>query len=298
MGVGRAAAVVLGLALSFGPGVRAEPGPVQDLAYGEGLFLYFKDDYFGAITRLLAAQTREELPHQADEAELLLGGVHLSYGQQDVANAIFEQMLDERVSPAVRDRAWFYLGKMAYQRGRPEQAQEAFARIGRDLPDDLAGERSLIAAQVLMQQDRFDGAVAALEDWKGPRDRYRVLRGLVRWQLEAGYSERMWAQRKALRALDAALAEAHDRRERLIALREEVPATFEGYAARIDALAPRIDALQARADGAVDAQGGALQMLALAEVAAQKKRLGAYLTEAQYALAAVYDRAAHAGEQP
>jgi hypothetical protein len=122
-----------------------------------------------------------------------------------------------------------------------------------------------------------------------------VLRGLVRWQVSEQYSERLWAQRKALRSLDDTLAEAHGRRDRLIALREEVPATFSGYAERIEALAPRIAALQARVDMAVGAQGGSLQQLALAEVATQKKRLNSYLTEAQFALAAVYDRAAHVG---
>ena len=106
----------------------------------------------------------------------------------------------------------------------------------------------------------------------------------------------MWEQRKELRSLDAALAEAHSRRERLIALRDEVPATFAGYQERIDALAPRIAALQARVDTAVGDQGGTLQQLALAEVEGQKKRLTSYLTEAQFALAAVYDRAAHVGE--
>jgi hypothetical protein len=48
-------------------------------------------------------------------------------------------------------------------------------------------------------------------------------------------------------------------------------------------------------DSAVGDQGGTLQQLALAEVEGQKKRLTSYLTEAQFALAAVYDRAAHVG---
>jgi tetratricopeptide (TPR) repeat protein len=642
MGV-RLAALCAGLCtlLPFARPIEAEPEPVRDLAYGEGLFLYFKDDYFGAITRLLAAQTREELPHHTEDAELLLGGLHLSYGQQDTATAIFERLLDESVSPEVRDRAWFYLGKMAYQRGRPDEAQRAFARIdGRDLPEELDAERRLIHAQLLMQQERFGEAVAQLDDWEGPRDwlayarynlgvalvrygrtedgvellsdigggevvpharwkdffvpwrlfgrrhragpeygeqqalsdkanlalgyawlqsdapakavaplsrvradgpwaskarlgqgwahasleqydaalaawqqlangdpldaavqeshlaipyaqsridatsdasvrsyhdaiaafqgelvllgaseraiaggellsavlaedrlddmswfwqleklpvnaqtrhlyqvlaahdfqeglktyrdlrflqrnldawrtgvdafsamlesreqryevrlgrleqtlgedrlerldartreltagidaieagedaialaneaelaswrrldrvaerlarlpddattsdartRYRIMRGLLRWQIEAQYSERMWSQRKALRELEQLVADTHARRERLVALRTEVPASFSGYAERIAALTPRIEALRARVDAALGMQGGALQQVALAEVEGQKARLQAYLTEAQFALAALYDRAAHAPEQP
>ena len=103
---------------------------------------------------------------------------------------------------------------------------------------------------------------------------------------------------RRMRELDAALAEAHaparapDRPPRGGA---GVLRGLRGAHRRAGA-AHR--ALRARVDGAVGAQGGALQQLALAEVARQKKRLHAYLTEAQFALAAVYDRAAHAGEQP
>lgn len=618
-------------------GVRAEPAPVRDLAYGEGLFLYFKDDYFGAITRLLAAQSRGELSHHADDAELLLGGLHLSYGQQDVAQTIFERVLDGDVSPAARDRAWFYLGKIAWRHGDPAQAERALGAVGDALPEELAAERRLLLAQIYMSQERFGEAVAQLDDWEGPRDwqayarynlgvalvrhgrtedgvrlladisgsdvvprarwksffvpwrffrgrgghatqeygeaealsdkanlalgyaylqsgaaeravaplarvradgpwasraglgrgwahaaldqydaalaawralatgdpldaavqeahlavpyalsrlepgsestiagygdaiavfeaelarladseraiadgefldavlaeddlsdmswfwqletlpataqtrhlyqvlathafqeglktyrdlrflernladwrtgidafsamlearerryterigrlekaladdrlarldaraqelaarvetiaqmrdalaladekelalwarldrveqrlarlpddattakardRYRILRGMLRWQLEARYPERLWEQRKAVRALNEVLAEAHARRERLIVLRDEIPATFEGYAQRIDALAPRIDALRARVRVALAGQGDGLRQLALAEVGERRERLHAYLTEAQFALASVYDRAAHA----
>ena len=62
-----------------------ESSGVQDLAYGEVLFHFFQDDYFSALTRLLAAQARGELTHHATEAELLLGGLYLSYGQHRLA---------------------------------------------------------------------------------------------------------------------------------------------------------------------------------------------------------------------
>jgi len=56
------------------------PIKVQDLYYGEVLFYFFQDDYFSALTRLMAAQERGRLPHHADDAELLLGGLYLSVG--------------------------------------------------------------------------------------------------------------------------------------------------------------------------------------------------------------------------
>jgi len=51
------------------------PHEVKDLHYGDVLFYFYQDDYFDSITRLLAAQQLERLPHTEGEAELLLGGL-------------------------------------------------------------------------------------------------------------------------------------------------------------------------------------------------------------------------------
>ena len=48
-------ALVAGLAATAGPPAHAEPGPVEDLHYGEVLFYFYNEDYFSAIVRLLAA---------------------------------------------------------------------------------------------------------------------------------------------------------------------------------------------------------------------------------------------------
>ena len=47
------------------------PHDVKDLHYGDVLFYFYQDDYFDSITRLLAAQQLERLPHTEGEAELL-----------------------------------------------------------------------------------------------------------------------------------------------------------------------------------------------------------------------------------
>ena len=68
------AAAIVAAALSAAP-VEArhkdEGLVVQDLAYGEVLFDFFKEDYFDALTRLLAAEQRNEIPHHLPEAEVL-----------------------------------------------------------------------------------------------------------------------------------------------------------------------------------------------------------------------------------
>lgn len=166
---------------------------VQDLAYGEVLFEFFQEDYFSALTRLMAAQQRGELTHHGAEGELMLGGLYLSYGQHRLAGEIFERVLQQSVEPALHDRAWFFLAKIWHQRGYLLEAEAALARIAGELPEDLAPERHMLYAQVLMDQGRFADALTALESWRRPSDawvgyaKYNVGVALVRLgQIEAG----------------------------------------------------------------------------------------------------------------
>ena len=143
---------------------------VQDLAYGEVLFYFFQEDYFTALTRLLAAQTRKELPHHATESELMLGGLYLSYGQHRLAGEIFERVLEQSVEPELHDRAWFFLAKIWYQRGYLAESEAALNRITGELPEPLEPQRHMLYAQVLMDQSRFAEALTALQAWRRPSD--------------------------------------------------------------------------------------------------------------------------------
>ncbi len=107
----------------FVPAASADeegPGPVvvRDPHYGEVLFHFYKGDYFNAILRLMAAQERELLTHHDDEAELLRGGLALSYGQHDEAHSIFDELLADGASGEVRDRTWFFLAEAASTKPR------------------------------------------------------------------------------------------------------------------------------------------------------------------------------------
>jgi len=166
---------------------------VQDLAYGEVLFEFFQEDYFAALTRLLAAQQRGELEHHGAEAELMLGGLYLSYGEHRLAGEIFERVLAQSVDPALNDRAWYFLAKIWHQRGYLPEAEAALGRIIGELPEELEPERQMLHAQVLMEQGRFADALTALEAWRRPSDawvgyaKYNIGVSLVRLgQVEAG----------------------------------------------------------------------------------------------------------------
>lgn len=175
----RRALALLAVAACLAPlaAVRADettgtlkPTTVKDLHYGDVLFHFFQDDYFGALTRLRAAQSKSRVSNHLDESELLLGGLYLSYGEHREAGRIFERLLQQNVAPMVRNRAWFYLGKVWYQRGYWEDAEKALKRIEGRLTPQLDAEKQNLLAQVLIQQGRFDDAVNILNGWRGPPD--------------------------------------------------------------------------------------------------------------------------------
>src|SRR5579864_9094023 len=146
------------------------PHPVQDLAYGDVLFYFFQDDYFDSITRLLAARQLGRVPHTQDEAELLLGGLYLSLGEHVEAGKIFEALLAGKTSEAVRNKAWFYLGKIWYQRGYLEESARALRQVSDKINPRISAERYMLLAQLMMREERYDDAIAALSKWHGAAD--------------------------------------------------------------------------------------------------------------------------------
>lgn len=146
------------------------PHEVRDLHYGDVLFYFFQDDYFDAITRLLAAQELDRLPNTQGEAELLLGGLYLSLGEHVEAGKIFEQLLNSNVSEAVRNKAWFYLGKVWYQRGYLQESERALHQVSDKIQPRISAERYMLLAQLMLREQRYDDAIAALSAWHGPPD--------------------------------------------------------------------------------------------------------------------------------
>ncbi len=144
-------------------GVFAVPAVIQDLHYGDVLFYFYQDDYFQALTRLSAAQQQGRVEHHRIEAELLKGGLYLSLGQHTEAGRIFRALLNQNVSRQVRNRAWFFLAKIWYQRNYLADAESALKSIDGPLPGEMESERKLLLAQVLMYQDRYDEAISVLQ---------------------------------------------------------------------------------------------------------------------------------------
>jgi len=159
------------LAASVQPAEAAatDPDPivVRDPHYGEVLFYFYQEDYFPAIVRLLAAQNQSQLGEHTEQAELLLGGMYLSYGHHLEAADIFERLLADNVAPETRDRTWFFLAKIWKQRGYLDKSQEALSHLRATLPENLWREAQMLQAQLYIDNAQYDRAIAMLQAWDG-----------------------------------------------------------------------------------------------------------------------------------
>ncbi|MGZ5234683.1 MAG: tetratricopeptide repeat protein [Caldimonas sp.] len=173
--------IALAVALAFGAlaaaGAADAPPPnheIKDPHYGDALFHFFQDHYFTSVTTLMASQHFGRVAHHDDEAEVLRGGMLLSYGLTKEAGQIFARLIDQGASPAVRDRAWFFLAQIRYQRGYLPEAENALAQVESGLPPQLEEERILLQANLLMAHGDYSAAADVLNGMslKAPSSRY------------------------------------------------------------------------------------------------------------------------------
>jgi hypothetical protein len=145
---------------------------VQDLHYGDVLFHYWADDDAGlaALTRLEAYNHWQRMPHHAVDSQLLAASLYLQLNMHNEAGARFETLLGDNIPLGVRNRAWFYLGKIWYERGYFERSEQALNRIQGTLAPQLEAERIHLLVNVLMREQRYDEAIARLNGWQGPVD--------------------------------------------------------------------------------------------------------------------------------
>jgi hypothetical protein len=149
---------------------------VEDPHYGDSLFYFFQDQYFKSVTTLMVSQHFQRVAHHADEAEVLRGGLLLSYGLHQQAGEIFSKLIARGTAPAARDRAWYFLAKIRYQRAYLAQAQEALNQIGGQLPADLQEDRVLLQSNLLLARADYAQAAKLLETVYGNSDSARYAR--------------------------------------------------------------------------------------------------------------------------
>ena len=128
------------------------------------------------------------------------------------------------------------------------------------------------------------------------RNKIKLIKGVLQWELEREFKDKLWKLRREVRQTGEALVETQrSRREVDQSMRDE-PLDFEALEVRVDGLASRVEGMQMRVADAMGAQRTYLQRIAVGELTAQKQRLDTYSVQARFALASIYDRAATISE--
>ncbi len=173
------------------------PAAVKDPHYGAVLYEFYQQNYFSAAVNLLTARQLKRLKHHDADSELLLGGLYLSYGLHSDAEKIFTKLIDDAVAPEVRDRAWFYLGKIRYQKQLFVEAEIALSRVGDALDESLQEEFRILKANLLMVQEKYTEAATALQglvenegEQKANYARFNLGVALIRASREKGDHEK------------------------------------------------------------------------------------------------------------
>jgi hypothetical protein len=161
---------------------------------------------------------------------------------------------------------------------RPENLATADERI--------AGERLTLIEKQLGDSNSPEAIVL--------RQRVAHLRGTLTWRLETEYHERLTAAYEHLNELNVHVDALTRQYDAFVRTRQAATHSYVGYDAQIDRLRQRVgDELQ-RVGLVMARQGHLIETVAINQLESRRERLVAQQTQARYAVADSYDRAARA----
>jgi len=124
------------------------------------------------------------------------------------------------------------------------------------------------------------------------QDMFRLLSGLLHYEMETDYPVRLWQTRKQLIHLDRAILEAKYHISALGRITERTASDFEIFEGIIDGQADRIRDLRSKVDRLIKKQGRHINQLAVEEIRQQQLHIVQLRLNAHYELAKLYDKLA------
>jgi tetratricopeptide repeat protein len=160
-------------------------------------------------------------------------------------------------------------------------------------PDLLATADERIAMEHLRAIER------ALEKTTGAdkpqlEERLRHLKGVLTWTLYTNYPERLTEAHEHLNALNADIAVLKKQYEEFVRTRQAAEHSYLGYDDTIKRLRTRAAESLETVNKLMAQQGHLIETVAIEELKTRRARLEVYQTQARYAVADSYDRAAKA----
>jgi len=156
-------------------------------------------------------------------------------------------------------------------------------------PDFLATtEERMLSEQIAS----IEQALSDSQSSQAPALRARALRvrGVLIWTLWTKYHERLTVFDEHLRGLHEAIDVMTEQYESFVRVRQAALHSYEGYEVPIQRLRTRVSDALATVDLLMSRQGHVLELVAINELMARRRRLDNYRDQARYALADSYDR--------
>ncbi len=121
--------------------------------------------------------------------------------------------------------------------------------------------------------------------------RVERLRGLLRWRVETDYPNRLARLHSELETLDSEIELLRRNYDAFVRARQAIPHSYVGFDDRIERLRGQTERSITQVEEAREAQGRALEAIALRALRSRRGRLAEYQNKARFAFADSYDRA-------
>jgi hypothetical protein len=153
----------------------------------------------------------------------------------------------------------------------------------------------LATAEEKQQLDRLSNIASSLKNIDGKKnidsqsDMYRIMSGILHWQISTDYNPRYWKAKKQLLALDKALDEANQRAHKLHKITQTTRLRFVEFDTRINGQQQKIENLKQRVADLIVKQEAHINQLAIEAIEQQQHHIIQLRLNARYSLARLYD---------
>ena len=131
----------------------------DELEYGVVLFDYYQQDYFSALIEYQYAREIKNSIALKTKGRMLNGGMMVSYGMPDEAERQLENLVGAVAEETVRNRIWYYLAKLHYNKSQSEKAYSSLENISGEVDPDLHFDYHYLATLI-----RNDGSHIGLQE--------------------------------------------------------------------------------------------------------------------------------------
>ena len=130
---------------------------VSDLLFSEIMFYRLQDNNFDAISHYLDARDKKTIDLNKNNMAYI-ASVYLNYDLHSQVTSMLD-LLIKNSSSAIRDKSWFYLGKLHYEGRRVDSAVEAFSKIEGKLSVADQEMKYIMHGIMAMNNQRYETAI-------------------------------------------------------------------------------------------------------------------------------------------